>query len=100
MNNVHRPIAGNLKASARWTCILAIPVVLAVLGASVMLGGIHGHGQLPLTIAYAPIIALESIAHVDLSGGPLTWVVTIAVEWLYLFLVVTVFRAAWNFLDR
>lgn len=100
MNNVQRPVVGDLKASAKWTCILAIPAVLVVLGVSVMLGGIHGHGQLPLTIAYAPIIALQTVAHVDLSGGPLTWVVTIIIEWLYLFLAVTVFRTVWNILDR
>lgn len=94
------PTNGDLKASAKWTCILAIPAVLAVLGASVILGGIHGHGQLPLTIAYAPIIVLENVAHVSLSGGPLTWIVTIAIEWIYLFLAVAVFRALFRFLDR
>jgi hypothetical protein len=90
----------DLTVSARWTCILAVPAVLVVLAASVLLGGIHGNGQLPLMIAYAPIIALETVARIKLSGGPLTWIITVVMEWIYLFLAVTVFRALWSRLDR
>jgi hypothetical protein len=70
----------DLKVSAKWTCIFAVPALLALVGASTILGGIEGHGQLPLAIASAPVIALETVAHIKLSGGPLTWVVTIALE--------------------
>lgn len=100
MNGTSRRILRDSKVSAKWTCILAVPAFVAVMGASAILGGIEGHGQLPLTIAIAPIIALETVAHVKLSGGPLTWAVTIALEWLYLFSAVTVWRVMWNFLDR
>ena len=100
MSYSYRCALRDLMVSAKWTCILAIPAVLVVLGASAALGGIHGRGQLPLVIAYAPIIALDTVAHIKMSGGLLTWLITIVIEWIYLLLAVTVIRALWNFIDR
>jgi hypothetical protein len=93
-------IIGDFKASAKWTCILAIPAVLVVLIVSAILGGIHGRGGLPLEVAYAPMIGLEKITHTRLADTPLTWVLTIAIEWTYLFVVVLLSRALFHFLDR
>ena len=81
-----------VKPAAKWTCILALPAVAVVLLASAFLGGIHGRGGIPLMLAYAPFIALDKFFHVRLAETPLNWIAVAAIEWLYLFIIIFLFR--------
>lgn len=81
-----------LRSAAKWTFILVLPAIALVLLASVLLGGLHGHGGMPLMIAYAPFIALDKVFHVRLAESPLNWFVVAVIEWLYLFILVLAFR--------
>ena len=87
----HR-VRAELGPAAKWTFILALPAAVVVLLTSSFLGGIHGRGGMPLMIAYAPFIALDKFFQIRIAETVLNWFIVAVIEWLYLFLLILVFR--------
>jgi hypothetical protein len=100
MTSILRRARSELPLSAKWTCILAIPALIAVVLISAMLGGIEGSGGLPLTIAVAPYMAFDRIFQIHLLGTFVAYLCVAVIEWIYLFVIVFVSRMAFPSLLR
>ena len=87
-----RHVRADARASAKWALIVFVPAAALVVAASVLLGNIHGWGGVPLLIAFAPFIVLNTLFPIPRSDNPLGLLLAIPLEWGYLFLLVLVFR--------
>ena len=92
MTSILQRARSELPQSVKWTCILALPAVVLVVLISAMMGGIHGYGGLPLTIAVAPYLALDQLFQIHLLSTYVAFFIVLVIEWTYLFVIVFIFR--------
>ena len=91
-----RNAAGDAKQSVKWALWL-FPVWLGIIfGAAYLFGGIHDWGGLPILIGEAPVVLLQMFFRLNFSDSPLGWVFVVALDWIYFFLLVVLFRFILN----
>jgi hypothetical protein len=92
MTGIFQRARSELSPSAKWTCILALPAVVLVVLISAMMGGIHRHGGLPLTVAVAPYLAFDHLFQIHLLTTFVAYFFVIVIEWTYLFIIIFMVR--------
>jgi hypothetical protein len=83
---------GDLAAAAKWSLILFVPWIGLTYLVLAALGGLHGWGGVALIIAEAPLVLMEFVFHFNPKDGWASWVFVGAVNWIYFFLLVMIFR--------
>lgn len=84
-------LKNELAASAKWSGILFLPVVILIVCVFGALGGIHGDGKLLFLVTLAPVMGIERF--VDGASPVVVWPAIVVVEWFYFFLLVALLRA-------